>query len=191
VQVYQILHYPLPSSANATTPYAALATFGHRVWLGLLSPPGLSDAAPMWARAAAGCAGLALLAGLCLWAGPGRLARMLLAASVLLLVAAAIYRFRGMISMLASVRSGDRYFFVPKVCALWLLALHLRPASALRWVSRALLAALLLNTCLAFRFERWKDYDWPYWAGRIATGDRVVVPINPEGFTFTYERPGP
>jgi hypothetical protein len=116
---------------------------------------------------------------------------MLLAASVLLLVAAAIYRFRGMISMLASVRSGDRYFFVPKVCALWLLALHLRPASALRWVSRALLAALLLNTCLAFRFERWKDYDWPYWAGRIATGDRVVVPINPEGFTFTYERPGP
>jgi hypothetical protein len=191
VQAYQILHYMLPQAASATTPLLALATFGHRVWLSLLSPPALSDAAPLWVRAGAGAAGLALLTALCLGARPARLARALIAASLLLLVAAAIYRFRGTISMLASVRCGDRYFFVPKVCVLWILVLHLRPASALRWLSGALLAALLLNTCLAFRFERWKDYDWPYWAGRIATERRVVVPINPEGFTFTYERQGP
>jgi hypothetical protein len=191
VQVYHVAHCPDPGPANSTTPVLALATFGHRVWLSLLSPPALSDAAPRWMRAGAGGLGLALLPALCLWARTARLARALVAASLLLLVAAAIYRFRGMISMLASVRCGDRYFFVPKVCVLWILIFHLRRAAALRWLSGALLAALLLNTCLSFRFERWKDYDWPYWAGRIATERRVVVPINPEGFSFTYERPGP
>ena len=191
IQAGEFLRFPAQPAPNPVTPVLALATFGHRVWLGLLSPPALADGAPIWARAAAGAAGLALLAALGLASGASRARRMVLASALSLLVAAAIYRFRGEILALASVRNGDRYFFVPKVCIIWILILGMRRASALRWLSGALLAALLANTCLTFRFERWKDYDWPYWAGRIAKEERVVVPVNPEGFTFTYERPRP
>jgi len=191
IQAHEILHFPSPAAANENAAFLALATFGQRVWMSLLSPPSVSDAAPVWARAAAGSAGLALLVALSLGRGAARPRRIVFAASLLLLVAAAIYRFRGGILELGSVRNGDRYFFAPKVFLFWILALQLRRASALRWLSGALLAALVANSCLNFRFERWKDYDWPHWAGRMASEERVVVPINPEGFTFTYERPKP
>ncbi|HXQ82409.1 MAG TPA: hypothetical protein VN775_13910 [Opitutaceae bacterium] len=189
IQVREILHFPLPATAGEKTAYLALATFGQRVSMSLLSPPSAPDAATLLTRALAGSAGLALLVVLGLGIGPDRLRRMVFAASLLLLAAAAIYRFRGGILELASVHNGDRYFFGPKVFFLWILLLHLRRASALRWLSGALLAAILLNCCLSFRFERWKDYDWPYWVGRMASEDRVVVPINPPGYIFIYERP--
>ncbi len=190
IQAHEVLASPVPATPNSTPPILVLATFGHRVWLALLSTPALSDSAPVRARAAAGAAGLALLALLVLGMSASRPRRMVLAASLLLIVAAAIYRFRGELYLLGTVRNGDRYFFVPKVCLVWMLVLHLRPACALRWLSGAMLAALLVNSCLTFRFEPRKDYHWPYWAGRIATGERVVVPINPEGWEFVYDGQG-
>jgi hypothetical protein len=85
------------------------------------------------------------------------------------------------------VENGDRYFFVPKVALAWLLAAQLGGALPLRRLSLALLAAMALNTCLAFRYERWSDLNWAYWADRIDQGERVVVPINPPGFSFVYD----
>jgi len=80
---------------------------------------------------------------------------------------------------------------VPKVCMIWILILGLRGRPALRWLCGVLLAAILLNTGLNFRFERWKDFHWPYWVERMAEEKRVEVPLNPEGYTFTYEKPRP
>jgi len=189
VQVGEILHLPSPAAASERTAYLALATFGQRVPMSLLAPPSVTDACALWVRAVAGMAGLALLLVFSLGGGTARPGRMVLAAALLLLSVAAIYRFRGGILELASVYNGDRYFFVPKVFFLWILSLNLRRVSPLRWLAGALMAAILLNSCLNFRFERWKDYDWPYWVGRMASEDRVVVPINPPGYIFIYERP--
>lgn len=190
VQAGEILHHPLPSAPSDTTPLLAMATYGHRVWMGLLAPAALADGATVRARAAAGALGLAFLAALGLGGGAVRTRRILAAAS-LLVVAAAIFKFRGDIADLSVERNGDRYFFVPKVCMMWILLLGPRRPPALRWLCGALLAAVLLNTGLNFRFERWKDFRWPYWVERMAEGNRVEVPLNPEGYTFTYERPRP
>ena len=190
IQANEVIHFPFPTAPNDTTPLLALATFGQRVWLGLFLTPALANASPLPARAAAGVLGLALLAALCVGTGGARAARIL-AAACLLLVAAAIYRYRGEILILDTVGNGDRYFFVPKVCAIWILLLGLLRAPAPRWLCGVLLAALLANTCLTFRFERWNDYHWAYWVGQMRTEERVVVPVNPAGFTFTYERPRP
>jgi len=190
VQAYEIAHHPLPSAPSDTTPLLALATYGHRIWLDLLATPAVADGASVRARAAAGALGLAFLAALCAGAGAAR-TRGALAAASLILVGAAIYKYRGDIVMLSIVHNGDRYFFVPKVCMIWILILGLRGRPALRWLCGVLLAAILLNTGLNFRFERWKDFHWPYWVERMAEEKRVEVPLNPEGYTFTYEKPRP
>ncbi len=187
VQARAVLADAPPAGASATTPLLALATFGQRVWMSLLEPPAAADASPLWARAAAGAAGAVLLALLGLGAGASRRRRATLAAALALLVAAALYRFRGQILVLGRVENGDRYFFVPKVCLTWILAAHLRGPAAMRWITGALMAALAANSCCSFRFEHWRDNHWAYWAGRIASGERVVVPINPDGFTFVIE----
>jgi hypothetical protein len=173
--------------ASTVTAFLALATFGQRVWMSLLVPPHVVDASPLWLRACFGLAGAAVLLLLCLRSGDRRAERIGLAAVLLLIVAATVFRFRGSIGSLDAVENGDRYFFVPKVALAWLLAAHLGSATGLRRLSLALLAALAVNTCLAFRYERWRDYNWAYWATRIGQGERVVVPINPPGFTFVFD----
>ena len=187
VQAHAILADASAPAASDTTAVLALATFGQRVWMSLLAPPRFADASPLWLRACVGSAGAALLLVLGLRSRPARLERAVLAVALLLVVAAAIFRFRGAIQMLGCVANGDRYFFVPKVGVAWLLAAHLRGPSGMRWLSAALLVALAATTCGSFRFERWRDYNWAYWAGRIADGRRVVVPINPDGFAFEYD----
>jgi hypothetical protein len=187
VQAREILGDAAAPAANTLTAFLTLSTFGQRVWMSLLAPPHAVDASPLWLRACFGIAGAAVLLALCLRSGALRAERIGLAAVLLLIVAASLFRFRGSIESLGRVENGDRYFFVPKVALAWLLAAQLGGALPLRRLSLALLAAMALNTCLAFRYERWSDLNWAYWADRIDQGERVVVPINPPGFSFVYD----
>jgi hypothetical protein len=191
VQDYEITNSVSPPEAAAPGALAVAANFGYRVWLGLLLPPNASGAAPVWMRFSVGLAGCVLILLLALGTRQGRGKGPALAAALFLLFAAVIYKFRGMLGSLDSVSAADRYFFIPKICVIWILALHLGADSKWRWPARLLLAAVLVNGCIGFQFERWNDYDWPYWAGRIKQGDWVEVPINPPGFKFTHVKPRP
>lgn len=191
VQAREILAAAAGPQASMVTAPLALSTLGQRVLMSLLIPPGAADASPQWLRACFGLAGGALLALLCLRPGPRPAVRAALGAVLVFVAAAAIYRLRGSISSLGFVENGDRYFFVPKVAFVWLLATQLRGAAVPRRLSAALLAATALNTALAFRYDRWTDYNWAYWSARMERGERVVVPINPPGFCFEYDGPAP
>jgi hypothetical protein len=188
VQDYEINNSLFQADAGAPGALHVAATFGNRVWLSLLLTPHASDGVAMGMRSAVGAAGLLLLLLLALCGREGRAKRAAMAAALLLLVAAVIYKFRGSLGSLDLVRDGDRYFFIPKVCVIWILAYQVGPASGWRWPARLLLAAVLVNACVGFQFERWENYDWPTWARRIQEEDWVVVPTNPVGFTFTHER---
>jgi hypothetical protein len=190
VQDYEINTSGFAPDAAAPAALHVAATFGNRVWLGVLMTPHASDRVPMGVRSAVGLAGFLLLLLLVSSGRENRPKRAAMASALLLVFAAAVYKFRGMLGSLDSGYDGDRYFFIPKVCLIWILILHIGRASSWRWPARVLLAAVLANACAGFPFERWENYDWPLWARRIQEEDRVVVPINPKGFTFTHVRPG-
>jgi hypothetical protein len=190
VQDYELNTSSFPPDAGTPAVLHVAATFGNRVWLGLLMTPHASDGVPMGVRSAVGLAGLLLLLFLVLAGRETRAMRAAMASALLLVFAAAVYKFRGMLASLDSGYDGDRYFFIPKVCLIWILALQIGRASRWRWPARLLLAAVLANACVGFQFEHWENYDWPRWATRIQEEDRVVVPLNPKGFSFTHVRPG-
>jgi hypothetical protein len=189
VQTYEILVSQPPHVSALPSLSSVVSTFGGRVWLSLLVTPAASDAAALWIRISAATVGFVLLIPLIFGLREGQCKRAALGAALLFIFAAVIYKFRDMLDALASVRAGDRYFYVPKVCILWILTFHLGAASKFRWPARALMTLILINSCLEFRFERWDNYNWPYWAKRIREEDRVVVPINPVGFKYTHEKP--
>jgi hypothetical protein len=78
-------------------------------------------------------------------------------------------------------QASDRYFYIPKVMMCWLLVLGLGK----RWtgvVAGCFLATVLLTTALHPGRAPWADYNWPYWADRIARHEPVEVPLNPPGW---------
>lgn len=189
VQYHAIaLGYPHAASGRSGAA-EVVATFGTRVWLSLLLPPGATDAAPFAIRIAAGVLGFLLLAALAAGPRENRRVDAVMAPAILLLFAAVVFRFRGNLDAFHSVIPADRYFFIPKVCVAWILASHIGATSRWRWTARLLLLWVLVNGCVGFRFDTWKDYNWPYWASRIETEDEVEVPTNPPGFTFVHHRP--
>ncbi|HEY6009120.1 MAG TPA: hypothetical protein VIU40_12415, partial [Geobacteraceae bacterium] len=78
-------------------------------------------------------------------------------------------------------QASDRYFYIPKVMLCWALIL----AVGKRWsgaVAACFLGLILLTSLLHLRRDPWVNYNWPYWAARIAAHEPVEVPINPTGW---------
>jgi hypothetical protein len=110
---------------------------------------------------------------------PGGL--LLLAAAVFVLAATA-YKVRPDTWTLSELGNGDRYFFIPKIIILWLLAaLALTAGPRLRLALFALLLLPLIANAPRFRFPPAPDQHWRASCQLIARGQPIWVPILPEG----------
>lgn len=176
-----------PESASALSALSAVHITGLRlVWA--MSP--LVAWWPEPSRAltvALGVALLAALAGAGGWPGPSRPLRLTLVTAFAVFCAGALWRHRAEPGVLDYLGNGDRYFYVPKVLACWLL-LQGWTVPRLRPVVAVCLASVLAVTALRWRYERLTDLDWPAYARRIEAGEAVpAIPVNPDG---TFAHPG-
>ena len=87
-----------------------------------------------------------------------------------------VYKLRGELWVLTYLGNGDRYFFPAQGAGPLAADPRMGPT----------LAMALLASLAAFRFIPFINYDWPAWAAKIRANEPVVVPINPEGSTFTH-----
>ncbi len=140
---------------------------------------------PLLVETALGALAILSAVALALHRGPARLERIWLALSFGALLAASLFRCRFVLLPLCHATFGSRYFFLPQLVLLWLLAPLLRDARP--WLARS--ATVLLLWMLAVNVPRLResglpDLHWPEHAAKLRAGAAVTVPINP-GWSFT------
>jgi hypothetical protein len=134
--------------------------------------------------------GAALVAGmvfLSCWRGRWRIVRLYLFAALVLVLVAAVKRVRPDTWAFYDTFNGDRYFYVPKVLAMWLVVLVIADLRN-RWcrsVGVTLAALAFVANLPAFRFQAMPDLHWANYSEKILAGERIEVPINP-GWKVTY-----
>ena len=110
----------------------------------------------------------------------------LLGAAVLVLASTA-YKVRPDLWTLSELVNGDRYFFIPKVILLWLLAAL---AASSKPHTRIALTGLILIPLIAnaprFIFPPAADQNWAASCAAITRGQPVWVPILPEGTNILH-----
>jgi hypothetical protein len=172
-----LLARALPADPPAWAPLHHLAVVGRRVVgslflgevpLGELPCIALALAAPvslgwaLWHRRTVLAGGLTLLA------------------AALLIVAATGYKVRPDTWTLSELGNGDRYFFIPKIFLLWLLAaLALDSGKRVRVALIALLALPLVANAPRYFLPPAPDQHWRAACALIARGEPVWVPILP------------
>lgn len=105
----------------------------------------------------------------------------------LLVLAATGYKERPDTWTLSELTNGDRYFFIPKIILLWLLAaLALTAGPRLRPVLFALLILPFITNAPRFLFPPALDQHWRASCELISRGQPVRVPILPEGSSFVH-----
>lgn len=169
---------PIASEALLAVPGMRIAgslLVGHRV------PPDY----PLPVETALGLLTLATVAALALHRGPSRLERLWLALAFFAVLAAALIRCRFVLLDLCHATFGSRYFFLPQLIVLWLLATLLH--SPLRWISRS--AAVLLLWMLAINLPRLRenglaDLHWSAQAAKLRAGEAATISINPAPWSF-------
>ncbi len=113
---------------------------------------------------------------------------ILLAVAGILTLGASIYKTRLDTWPFDDLVSGDRYFFTLRILLVWLAAAVAGTLgrSAPRVLGGVALAAFAINLS-HFVFAPYPDYHWRLFCQRIERGERVRVPILPDGFTFTWQ----
>jgi hypothetical protein len=188
IQAWTIIHTVPAAPGTAWAGFTpVMLLYARRIWGSLLLPPawgGHPHTVLPLLVASAGTVGLGLAAV------GGRAAghvRVLLWCAALAVFAATVYRFRGELAAFDGCRNGDRYFFIPKVLLGWLLVQELD--SAANWrrhLGRVAICAVAFSSATVWRYDRFTDYHWRDWAARIRAGEKVVVPVNPAGFSFQH-----
>lgn len=110
----------------------------------------------------------------------------LLGAAVLILAASA-YKVRPDLWTMSELVNGDRYFFIPKIILIWLLA-ALATSTAPR-VRPALICLILIPLCAnasRFIYPPAPDQNWIAACKVIARGQPVWVPILPAGTNILH-----
>ena len=186
LQCVALFHAAEPPPTASDSLFEIIRIFGYRVWASLLLPAALAGSIPAPALVGLGLLATAALAFAGLRPPAGRSTRLILWGGFAAVFAGAIYKLRGVLWVLDYLGNGDRYFFLPKVLILWLLILEWNRPTPWRWIARGACALALLASLAAFRFTPFHNYDWPFWAAKIRANEPVVVPINPEGSTFTH-----
>jgi hypothetical protein len=74
----------------------------------------------------------------------------------------------------------DRYFYIPKVLLLWLLATSINRRTARGRVALAMLALSIGSSLSLFRFRPLPDLQWENYTDKLRAGEPVTVPINPD-----------
>jgi hypothetical protein len=160
---------------------------GFRLVASLLLPIKYAPGLP---RAVFDCLGIisvGLLIATIIWKRKRRNTPGLLAAVIILLIAATIFRSQSHFWALANITFGDRYFFLPKLLTLWLLLSAFSTRTFVGWAAAAGCALALVATLVDWHYERLADNHWPEYARRIEAGEAVRgIPLNPKGFTFDH-----
>ncbi len=98
-----------------------------------------------------------------------------------IVLAASLYKIRGMMLDLLQDKAANRYFFIPSIMLCWLLVLLLKD-KLLRYVSMILIVFLISSAAVDFRRKPFDNLNWPLWANKIGSVPQLTIPINPTGF---------
>jgi F0F1-type ATP synthase assembly protein I len=187
VQFWEFVHSAriLPASLGPTM--EPIAWFvGFRLPASLFLPVSWAETLPRWALDGLGLIAVAVLIAAVAWRGEHRERRLLLVASIVLVVSATIFQAR-QLKAFQLLRDGDRYFFLPKLLAAWLLISGLSARGFVRWATAAGCGLALIAAFANWHYVRLADHHWPEYARRIEAGERVQdIPINPLGMTFDH-----
>ena len=139
---------------------------------------------------ATGLAGVAIITALCAWSlrrktrGPWQVAAV---AGCLAMLAAMIYRSRPDTWAFENLVFADRYFYIPRVLLLWLLAWQWdTPRRGIRWAARGLFLAAALVHLPRYIVPAPPDYHWRQHVDPIRRGVPAMIPTLPEGWTMEY-----
>ena len=195
VQAWFVMHGGGPIAVGRPAPFdfgLVPAVLGYR----LIAQPFGGTALIQLPPLALGFAGLLAFAALAAMVMNPRLdaadrrARALLCAVVVPVAAAAFYRFRDMLPMFLSPEPLARYFFVPQIVFVWLVAAEFPSGGARRVLSIAALSAYLITCACFFRVQPLVDYRWKDYAPLIRSGQHYEIPVNPPGWHFRYSGEG-
>ncbi len=182
-QLYEILAHPVPLGNGAAVDWAyLLAVPGARIvgslFVGYYFPAHL----PLIILNIGGVLAFVLVYSLAAQAKAQRRNLLLLAGGFTVLIVSTIYRTRTILGPMSLAGIGSRYFYPAQLIVLWLLL-----AACAGGARRARLVAILLGLSLIANFPRFRepalpDLHWAEYAGKIRTGEAVVIPINPDGW---------
>jgi hypothetical protein len=188
VQAISIVRHPMPTPPNATFDATAAAGYaGIRVlgglFLGAAHPPSL----PTGVAIALTVATFALIAFLGLRRGRYRVQRMALALVFAASLASTLYRCWHSMPALSGLGNASRYVFPLQLMVLWLLIASARDRR--RWLRVICLGAAgwaLLVNLPKLRQAPLPDKHWERYAENLRRGEEVTIPINPDGWNFTF-----
>lgn len=176
-----------PIAATGLAANLAFHLFGG-TFLGVWATPELPKLlAVQAATPAVAVAGAAIVT-----AGRYRSALVSALAFAVLVLAAAVFQKRPDLWPYGEVAPADRYFYIPRIVLLWILAVG-AAASTVRGVragAMALLALALIVNAPRFRLPPQPDFGWYAACARIRAGEATVVTVAP-GWKFHYQRGSP
>lgn len=185
VQGWTIWTQAVVMAGDKVVPEALLAVPGMRIGASLLA--GGADPLDLGLALRSGL-GIATLLGLAVLAGrsgPARVERVWLVLGAGAVLLSSLYRCRYVLPDLANAGYGSRYFFPLQLTAMWLVL-------ATAWDERRALAWFALATALwsvavnapRLRESALPDLEWSEYAGKIARGESVSIPIHPAPWTI-------
>ncbi len=135
-----------------------------------------------------GCALLALLVVRAFRPDPHRALRLQVLAAFALITLAGLYRTRPDTWAADNLDYGDRYFYIPRVLLLWLLALEFdaRPRWS-AWLARGVAGLVALLQLPHYSLPQPIDYHWADHVEPIRRGVPGSLPTLPEGWTVDYQ----
>ena len=141
---------------------------------------------PVWI----GVLGLVPVVALLGWAlrpHPRRHLRVPVVGAFLLMMAAMAYRSRPDTWNFDNLLFGDRYYYIPRVLLLWLLAWEFDATPRIvAWMARLLFIACALVHVKGYMLPSPPNYHWREHCEPIRRGVPANIPTLPEGWTLEY-----
>jgi hypothetical protein len=188
IQIWTLLRSTHDSSSSAWPSLESIAGLvGFRLPASLLLPMQCAVQLSRVALNGLGVLSFGLLVAAAVWKPRGQNTRDLLAAVIILLIAATIFRAHSHLAALRSLADGDRYFFLPKLLTAWLLISGWSVPGLFRGAAAATCGLGLLASAVDWHYLRLADHNWPEYARRIEAGEAVSdIPLNPKGLFFDH-----
>ncbi len=182
IQIWTLFHSAGDSSCGSWPPVESIVCLvGYRLPASLFLPMKCAVRLPCAALNCLSLLSIGLLLAAAVWKGQRQPTRSLLAAVIILLIAATIFRSRSHLSAFGSLADGDRYFFLPKLLAAWLLISGWSVPGFFRGAATIACGLGLVASAVDWHYERLVDHNWPEYARRIEAGEPVShIPAQSE-----------